>query len=331
MSGFSIHDLRFRRRSDDECDIVVYGQTVGTVMRRPDIANPDGGRFYVIHLYDDRRGPKQIDDREQVRSAIASHAGRARSRAFDAAAGASGLRGPPAASHRLSFSLPPLGSGPPSRFDGDRSLFSCKQVRERRPPLRVRLPASAAPLAARLLSPDRNASTANHSPPVGERHRRLPLVASRRRPPQFRRPKVKPSAQAPALRSLPRRARPHRAPGASRLPLHASCPSSLAQDRLEAKSARSQAPLRHPLAPPMGPPSPPPAAQTYALASRRARLRGSGASGIRLAGSSRIAFPPICASSSHFTLELALSCPIAPPKAPGRHDPSVHSRSRPIP
>ena len=40
--GFSIHDIRFRRTRDDECAIVVHGQTVGTVMRRPDIANPDG-------------------------------------------------------------------------------------------------------------------------------------------------------------------------------------------------------------------------------------------------------------------------------------------------
>ena len=71
MSGFSIDDLRFRRRAD-ECDIVVYGTTVGTVMRRPDIANPDGGSFYVIHLYDDRCGPKQLDDRNRVRGAIAS-------------------------------------------------------------------------------------------------------------------------------------------------------------------------------------------------------------------------------------------------------------------
>ena len=72
MSGFSADDLRFRRRGDDECDIVVYGQTVGTVMRRGHIANPDGGSFYVIHLYDDRRGPMQLDDRDRVRSAIAS-------------------------------------------------------------------------------------------------------------------------------------------------------------------------------------------------------------------------------------------------------------------
>ena len=72
MSGFSIDDLRFRRRGGDVCDIVVYGMTVGTVMHRPDIANPDGGRFYVIHLYDDRHGPMQLDDRDAVRGAIAS-------------------------------------------------------------------------------------------------------------------------------------------------------------------------------------------------------------------------------------------------------------------
>ena len=72
MSGFSIADLRFRQRGDDECDIVVYGMTVGSVMRRPDIVNPDGGWFYVIHLYDDQHGPKQLDDRDAVRSTIAS-------------------------------------------------------------------------------------------------------------------------------------------------------------------------------------------------------------------------------------------------------------------
>ena len=71
-TNLSIDDLRFRRRPADECDIVVYGQTVGSVMRRPDIANPDGGWFYVIHLYDDRRGPKQVDHRDEVRSTIAA-------------------------------------------------------------------------------------------------------------------------------------------------------------------------------------------------------------------------------------------------------------------
>ncbi len=71
-TNLSIGDVKFRRRAAGECDIVVYGQTVGTVMRRPDIANPDGGWYFVIHLYDDRRGPRQLDDRDEVRSEIAS-------------------------------------------------------------------------------------------------------------------------------------------------------------------------------------------------------------------------------------------------------------------
>ena len=40
-ANFSIHDIRFRRSGDDECDIVVHGHTVGTVTCRPDIANRD--------------------------------------------------------------------------------------------------------------------------------------------------------------------------------------------------------------------------------------------------------------------------------------------------
>ena len=36
MSGtnFSIRDVKFCRRLDDECDIVVFAETVGTVTRR---------------------------------------------------------------------------------------------------------------------------------------------------------------------------------------------------------------------------------------------------------------------------------------------------------
>ena len=50
----SVHDLRFRRTGGDECDIVVHGEVVGTVTRRPDIANPDGCVYFAIHLFDDR-------------------------------------------------------------------------------------------------------------------------------------------------------------------------------------------------------------------------------------------------------------------------------------
>ena len=71
-ADFSVNDVMFRRTADSECDVVVFGETVGSVMKRPDIANPDGGRFYVIHLADDCRGPRQVDDRDAVRATIAA-------------------------------------------------------------------------------------------------------------------------------------------------------------------------------------------------------------------------------------------------------------------
>ena len=70
--NFSVHDVRFRRCGEDECTIVVYGQTVGTVTRRTDCTTPNGAPFYVIHLYDDWRGPRQVDDRHQVRAVTAA-------------------------------------------------------------------------------------------------------------------------------------------------------------------------------------------------------------------------------------------------------------------
>ena len=53
---FSIGDIRFRRRLADECDIVVFGETVGIVTKRHDIADPDDAGFYfALHLHDDHR------------------------------------------------------------------------------------------------------------------------------------------------------------------------------------------------------------------------------------------------------------------------------------
>ncbi len=70
--NFSLHDVRFRRRADDECDIVVHGQTVGTVTRRPDIGSNDPDSVYfVVHLFDDWRGPRQLDDRHDIRRTAA--------------------------------------------------------------------------------------------------------------------------------------------------------------------------------------------------------------------------------------------------------------------
>ena len=41
-------------------------------MRRPDIANRDGGFFYAIHTMDDFRGPRLVDHRDQVRPVAAA-------------------------------------------------------------------------------------------------------------------------------------------------------------------------------------------------------------------------------------------------------------------
>ena len=68
---FSISDIRFRRRPDHECDIAVHGEVVGSVFRRRDIADPDGGWYFVIHLHDDHRGPRQVDDRDAVKPTVA--------------------------------------------------------------------------------------------------------------------------------------------------------------------------------------------------------------------------------------------------------------------
>ena len=72
-ADFSLHDVMFRRTVDDQCDIVVFGETVGTVMKRPDLASADPKRahFYAAHLWDDARGPVLIDRREAVRPTIA--------------------------------------------------------------------------------------------------------------------------------------------------------------------------------------------------------------------------------------------------------------------
>ena len=71
-TGFSITDVKFRRRLDDECDIVVHGETVGTVMKRRDIADPDGESVYfALHLFDDHRGPVLVDDRDAIKPTVA--------------------------------------------------------------------------------------------------------------------------------------------------------------------------------------------------------------------------------------------------------------------
>ncbi|MDE0342997.1 MAG: hypothetical protein OXK82_07510 [Deltaproteobacteria bacterium] len=71
-ADFSVNDVMFRRTSEDECRIVVFGETVGSVMKRQDVAKPDGGWYHAAHLWDDPRGPVLIDDRDAVRDTIAA-------------------------------------------------------------------------------------------------------------------------------------------------------------------------------------------------------------------------------------------------------------------
>ena len=71
-TGLSIHDVKFRRRPNNECDIVVFSETVGTVTRRRDIADPDGaGVYFTLHLFDDYRGPVLVDERKAVKPTVA--------------------------------------------------------------------------------------------------------------------------------------------------------------------------------------------------------------------------------------------------------------------
>ena len=60
MSGFSMSDVKFRRCGEDECDIVVYGQLVGTLTRCPDDSLSGRKHVYWVHLYDDFRGPRRV-------------------------------------------------------------------------------------------------------------------------------------------------------------------------------------------------------------------------------------------------------------------------------
>ncbi len=69
---FSAHDITFRRSGEDEYMIVVYGETVGSVTRRIDYATPDRSHYYVVHLSEDWKGPRQVDKRSEIRPAAAA-------------------------------------------------------------------------------------------------------------------------------------------------------------------------------------------------------------------------------------------------------------------
>ena len=61
MSGVS-----FRRVAPDESRIFLEGDPVGDIFALDDPLHA-GGRYFVVHLTEDPRGPCRIDDRDRIR------------------------------------------------------------------------------------------------------------------------------------------------------------------------------------------------------------------------------------------------------------------------
>ena len=59
-------DIVFKRVTRHESRIYQDGDCIGDVLRHDDILNP-GSHFYLIHLSEDWRGPKRVNDRRQIR------------------------------------------------------------------------------------------------------------------------------------------------------------------------------------------------------------------------------------------------------------------------
>ena len=59
-------DINFKRLSPDESRIYQHGDCVGDVYRMDDILHA-GAHVYLIHLFEDWRGPKRVHDRRRLR------------------------------------------------------------------------------------------------------------------------------------------------------------------------------------------------------------------------------------------------------------------------
>ena len=59
-------NIVFKRVSPHESRIYQDGDCVGDVYRQDDILNA-GAHFYVVHLFEDWRGPKRVHERQQIR------------------------------------------------------------------------------------------------------------------------------------------------------------------------------------------------------------------------------------------------------------------------
>ena len=64
-------DITFKRVAPHESRIYFDGGCVGDVYRMDDSLHP-GAHVYVIHLFEDWRGPKRVRDRRRIRE-VAQH------------------------------------------------------------------------------------------------------------------------------------------------------------------------------------------------------------------------------------------------------------------
>ncbi len=58
--------VTFKRLTPHESRIYADGDHVGDVYRQDDILSP-GQVFYVLHLFEDPRGPRRVHDRRRIR------------------------------------------------------------------------------------------------------------------------------------------------------------------------------------------------------------------------------------------------------------------------
>ena len=58
--------IRFKRTLPDHAHIYHGKELVGELTRQPDLLKA-GSSFYVVHLFDDVRGPIRVHDRHRIR------------------------------------------------------------------------------------------------------------------------------------------------------------------------------------------------------------------------------------------------------------------------
>ena len=66
-------EITFERSGNAEARIYCDDQWIGGLFHRPDLLKP-GSHYYVVHLFDDPRGPLHVHERAQVREATEARA-----------------------------------------------------------------------------------------------------------------------------------------------------------------------------------------------------------------------------------------------------------------